>query len=75
MTLQQLHCLHMQMAFSMQSLAHEAALAAAKRAGKVSKSIDAAASPNQDYASDAAKQVTGGNEHVNVIVDKHCSVF
>lgn len=44
------------MAFSMQSLAHEAALAAAKRAGKVSKSIDAAASPNQDYASDAAKQ-------------------
>jgi len=47
----------MQMAGSMQSLAREAAMAAANRAGNVSRSIEAAADIEMDQASSATLQV------------------
>ena len=46
-----------QMAGSMQSLAHEAALAAANRAGNVSKSIEAATSTRMGQIADVNHQV------------------
>lgn len=46
-----------QMAGSMQSLAHEAALAAANRAGNVSKSIEAATSTRLGHVADVSHHV------------------
>ena len=47
----------MQMAGSMQSLAREAAMSAANRAGNASRSIEAAADTEMDQASSTSQQV------------------